>query len=189
MLCGAIDPTPPRNASWRPWPRSRYPRNRDHTTVTAQPPAPGLELICSIDATLGDPLDLGETPSGHRRVIPITGGQIAGPRMRGEILPGGADWQVVQPDGWVAVEARYTARTESGQLISIVSRGVRHGSPAIMSMLLAGESPDSSEYRFRTAIAFETTEQSDYGWLNHIVAVASAIRDPAAVILDVYEVT
>lgn len=109
--------------------------------------------------------------------------------MRGEILHGGADWQVVHPDGWVTVEARYTVRTEDGQLVSIVSRGVRHGPPAVMQRLLAGESPDPAEYRFRTAISFETTEESQNGWLNHVVAVASAIRDPEAVRIDVYEVT
>jgi len=157
--------------------------------VDQQPPIPGLELICSVAATLGEPLDLGQTPHGHRRGIPITGGRITGPRVHGEILPGGADWQVVHPDGWVTVEARYTARADDGQLISIISRGVRHGPPAVMHRLLAGESPDPSEYRFRTAILFETAEDSPHGWLNHVVSIASAIRDPDAVRIDVYEVT
>jgi hypothetical protein len=154
-----------------------------------RPPTPGLELIVRLDATLDDPIDLGITPQGHRRVVPITGGRLNGPRLTGEILPGGADWQIVHPDGWVSVEARYTARTDDGVPISVVSRGLRHGPREVMARLLAGERPDPREYRFRTAITFEVEEASPHGWLNHVLAVSSAIRDPAAVHIDVYAVT
>jgi hypothetical protein len=154
-----------------------------------RPPTPGLELIVRLDATLDAPIDLGITPQGHRRVVPITGGRLNGPRLTGDILPGGADWQIVHPDGWVSVEARYTARSDDGVPISVVSRGLRHGPREVMQRLLAGERPDPSEYRFRTAITFEVEEASPHGWLNHVLAVASAIRDPDAVRIDVYGVT
>lgn len=156
--------------------------------MSERPPQPSFELITQLDATLAEPLDLGVTPQGHRRVVPITGGRLHGPRLTGEILPGGADWQIVQRDGWVSVEARYTVRSDSGILVSIVSRGVRHGSPEVMRRLLAGESPQPDEYRFRTAVTFETAEESACGWLNHLIAVASATREPAAVLIDIYEV-
>jgi hypothetical protein len=154
-----------------------------------RPPTPGLELIVRLDATLAEPIDLGVTPQGHRRVVPITGGRLDGPMVTGEILPGGADWQIVHPDGWVSVEARYTARSDDGVPISVVSRGLRHGPPEVMQRLLAGERPDPATYRFRTAITFEVEEASSLGWLNHVLAVSSAIRDPAAVHIDVYRVT
>jgi hypothetical protein len=157
--------------------------------LSTRPPQPGLSLITELEATLDEPLDLGTTPHGHRRVVPVTGGRLHGPRLTGEILPGGADWQIIHPGGWAVLEARYTARADSGELISVLSRGVRHGPPEVMARLLAGESPDASEYRFRTAITFETAEDSSHAWLNHIVAVASAIREPAAVVIDIYEVT
>ncbi len=152
-------------------------------------PAPGLELITRLDATLDTPIDLGVTPEGHRRVVPITGGRLHGPRVRGDILPGGADWQIVHPGGWVSVEARYTAVSEAGTPMSIVSRGVRHGPPEVMTRLLAGELIDPSEYRFRTAVSFETAQASEMGWLNHLLAVSSAVREPAAVQIDIYAVT
>lgn len=154
----------------------------------SNPTQPSLELLMHVSAALGEPHDLGETPYGHRRVVPIVGGSIHGPRLQAEILPGGADWQLIRPGGWVDVEARYTARSASGELISILSAGVRHGPPEVMRRLLAGESPEPHEYRFRTAMRFETAEEGELGWLNHIIAVASAIRDPAAVLIDVYEV-
>lgn len=141
-----------------------------------------------ISATLGAPLDLGVTPQGHRRVVPILGGSIEGERLTGEILPGGADWQFIREGGWVEVEARYTARAGNGRLVSIVSSGSRHGPPEVMARLLAGESPDPHAYCFRTAMRFETTEGTELDWLNRIVAIASAVRDPAAVTIDVYEV-
>jgi hypothetical protein len=159
------------------------------TEQAGRPPTPGLELIVGLDATLDEPIDLGITPHGHRRVVPITGGRLNGPHVHGEILPGGADWQIVHPDGWVSVEARYTARSDDGVPISVVSRGLRHGPREVMQRLLAGERPDPGEYRFRTAITFEVEETSSLGWLNHVLAVASAIRDPDAVRIDVYRVT
>jgi hypothetical protein len=165
------------------------PRANDRATAGIGAPTPGLELITRLDATLSDPIDLGLTPDGHRRVVPITGGRLHGPRVTGEILSGGADWQIVHPDGWVTVEARYTVRSDSGLPISVISRGVRHGPPDVMARLLAGEAPDPSEYRFRTAMTFEVEERSDLGWLNHVLAISSAVRDPAAVHIDVYEVT
>jgi hypothetical protein len=156
---------------------------------TGGAPQPGLELITRLHADLDPPLDLGITPDGHRRIVPIVGGRADGPRVTGEILRGGADWQIIQADGWVRVEARYAVRSDAGPVISIISRGVRHGSPEVMARLLAGEAPDPSTYRFRTAVSFEVDDASTLAWLNHIVAVSSAIRDPAAVHIDIYEVT
>ena len=69
----------------------------------------------------------------------------------------------------------------------MLSRGSRHGPDDVMARLLAGESPDPASYRFRTAMSFEAPDGS-HGWLNRIVAVASAVRHPSAVHLDVYEV-
>ena len=44
--------------------------------------------------TLGPAVNLGQTAKGNRRYIPITGGTIEGPGVRGEVLPGGWDWQL-----------------------------------------------------------------------------------------------
>ncbi len=157
-------------------------------TGSESPPPPGLELLTRVEATVDAPLDLGLTPHGHRRVVPITGGRLVGDRLTAEILPGGADWQVIHAGNWLTVEARYTVRAADGGLISILSQGVRHGPPKVMARLLAGQSPDPTTYRFRTAIRF-TAGDGPHAWLNQIVAVGSALRLPSAVIIDVYEVT
>ena len=66
-----------------------------------------LSYAFTITADLAEPRVVGLTPAGHRRVIAITGGQVDGPALTGEVLPGGADWSVVRPDGAVHVWARY----------------------------------------------------------------------------------
>src|SRR4051812_15309151 len=73
------------------------------------------------------PLIVGQSSMGLRRVVPITGGSFEGPRLRGKVVSGGADWQVVRPDGVLAVEAHYTLETDDRVLIMVTNKGVRHG--------------------------------------------------------------
>ena len=58
--------------------------------------------IFTISSPLGDIQKLGNTPYGERRVIDIHGGTVDGPKLKGKVLPGGADWQIVRADGVVA---------------------------------------------------------------------------------------
>jgi hypothetical protein len=149
---------------------------------------PGLRLLYTSSIDIAAPLDLGEAPYGRRRVINITGGRFAGPRLSGRILPGGADWQIVRADGIVEVDARYTLETNDGALIYISNWGLRHGPPAVIARLGAGESVDPREYYFRTLPVFETGAPQ-YAWLNGIIAVAAGERRADAVIITAYEVT
>jgi hypothetical protein len=144
------------------------------------------EPILHIRAELADILPFGKTPIGERRVIHILGGTVEG-RVRGKILPGGADWQFIRADGAAHVEARYTIRSDSGAYILVNSEGVRHGPPDVLARLLTGESVDPSLYYFRTCMRFETGD-ADLDWLNRIIAIARGQRDKNAVTLNVYEV-
>ena len=144
------------------------------------------EPILRIHAELADILQFGKTPVGERRVIHILGGTVEG-RLKGRILPGGADWQYIRGDGAAHVEARYTIRSETGALILVNSEGVRHGPPEVLARLLTGEIVDPSLYYFRTAMRFETGDK-DLDWLNRIIAIARGAREKNAVKLDVYEV-
>jgi len=161
---------------------------RPQTQTDHQPPEPALDFLLHAHVLLGEPHDLGHTPLGHRRVVPILGGTVSGPRIQGEIVAGGADWQLIREGGWVDLDARYTARCAGGQLVSIRSTGLRHGPPEVMRRLLAGQPTAPHEYRFRTVMRFETAEAGELGWLNHTLALASAIRQPTAVVIDAYEV-
>ena len=131
--------------------------------------------------------DLGETPLGRRRIVSITGGSFAGPDLSGAVLPGGADWQVVRPDGVVRVEARYTLETAKGALIDVRNLGYRHGPSGVMARLAAGEAVDPGAYYFRTTPSFETSDEGLF-WLNHHVFVASAERHPDRVVVHVHRV-
>ncbi|MDT0300858.1 DUF3237 family protein [Streptomonospora wellingtoniae] len=83
-----------------------------------------LEHAFTVTVELGEVREVGLTPAGYRRVIPIVGGSVRGPALAGEVLPGGADWNLVRPDGGVHVWARYEIRTAEGAVISVVNEGL-----------------------------------------------------------------
>jgi Protein of unknown function (DUF3237) len=145
------------------------------------------EPIFRIQAELADILQFGPTPLGERRVINILSGRVEGPRLKGRILPGGADWQLIRADGAADIKARYTIEAEGGGLILVSSEGLRHGPPAVMARLARGEAVDAKDYYFRTLMRFETGDPA-LAWLNRILAIARGAREARAVRLDVFEV-
>jgi hypothetical protein len=151
-------------------------------------PAPTLRHVYRLRAGLAAPLEVGEEPAGRRRLVPFGEGRFAGPEVSGVLLPGGsADWQLVRPDGSVAVEVRYTLQTDSGSLILVRSDGVRHGEPEVLARLGRGEDVAPDEYTFRVAIRMETADP-DLAWLNDGVFVGVGAREAGAVVYDVHMV-
>lgn len=151
------------------------------------PVPPRLEPLGRATVALAPPLLVGMHLTAERRIIPITGGRFEGERLRGEILPGGADWQTVASDGTVVLEARYVLRTDDGALVTIYNRGVRHGPPEVLAAIARGEQVDPAAYYFRTTPIFEAGDER-YTWLNRLVAVCSAIRTLDTVVVDFYAV-
>ncbi|HEX4864167.1 MAG TPA: muconolactone Delta-isomerase family protein [Acidimicrobiales bacterium] len=150
---------------------------------------PELTFVYRLEATLGEPLDLGETPQGRRRIVPQTGGTFAGPQLSGKLLPGvSADWQIVRPDGTALADIRSTLQTDDGALLYVRSRGVRHGSPDVLARLGRGENVDPSEYTFRTATQMETAAP-ELDWLNKGVFISVGGRQPAGVTYETYLVS
>jgi hypothetical protein len=148
---------------------------------------PVLERAFEVRARLGPLEDHGMTRAGHRRVVPIIDGQVSG-LFEAQILPGGADWQVVRPDGAVEVEARYSARTPAGEYVYIQTSGVRSGPPRILEALLRGEAVDPSEYYFRVGVRMETSAPR-LAALERSIFVASAVRGADNVFYTAYRVT
>jgi hypothetical protein len=146
-----------------------------------------LEPLLSAEITLAAPQELGDTPQGRRRIIGITGGRFSGERLSGRVLAGGADWQIIRPDGVSCLDARYTLETADGALIYVRNEGYRHGPPEIIEKLSSGIPVDPSLYYMRTSPWFETGD-ARYAWLNRIVCVASGERRAASVRLEVFEV-
>ena len=99
---------------------------------------PKLTLAFTIRVQVGPPTELGQVPRGRRRIIPILGGTFEGPNIRGKVVPGGADWQIVRADGFAELDTRYLLQTDSGQLIYIQNAGIRHAPPDVTKKLLAG---------------------------------------------------
>ena len=149
-------------------------------------PIPRLTMIYRLEATLGEPLDLGQTTQGHRRIVPLTGGTFSGPELRGIVRPGAsADWQIVLPDGTALGDIRYTLQTDGGDLLYVQSRSVRHGSAEVLARLGRGEGVDASEYTFRTSTQIETANPA-LDWLNKCIFVSVGGRQAGGVFYETY---
>jgi uncharacterized protein DUF3237 len=154
--------------------------------MTDQLPEPRLSKVYRLEATLGQPLDLGDTFQGCRRILPLSGGKFTGPQLNGELLPGSsADWQIVLPDGTALGDIRYTLKTDGGDLLYVQSRGVRHGTAEVLARLARGEDVDASEYTFRTSTQIETAA-ANLDWMNEGIFVGAGGRQAAAVIYETY---
>ena len=148
---------------------------------------PKLEFAFEIVADIGAPLDLGITPHGRRRIIPVNGGRFEGPKIRGRVLPGGADWQILRADGFAELDARYTLETETGALIYVSNRGMRHGPAEVLAKINAGENVDPGSYYFRTVATFETGAP-ECEWLMKAIFIAAAERYADKVIVRFWRV-
>src|SRR5215470_4478052 len=154
--------------------------------MSDQLPDPHLTRVYGLEATLGEPQDLGEIAGGRRRIVPLTGGTFTGPELSGTLLPGAsADWQIALPDGTALGDIRYTLRTNAGDLLYVQSRGVRHGGADVLARLVRGEDVAAREYTFRTSTQIETAAPA-LDWLNKGVFVSVGGRRPGAVIYEIY---
>jgi hypothetical protein len=151
-------------------------------------PQPQIRHIYHLEATLGEPLDLGEVTGGRRRIVPLTGGQFTGSQIRGRLLAGtSADWQLIRPDGTAIGDIRYTLQTEHGALLYVRAQSVRHGDADVLERLARGEQVDAGEYIFRAAVQIETSA-ADLAWLNKGVFISVGGRSSGGVAYDTYVV-
>jgi hypothetical protein len=149
-------------------------------------PSPSLTLVYRLEATLGQPVDLGDTGHGHRRIAPLTGGTFTGPTISGTLIPGAsADWQTVRSDGTTIGDIRYTLQTEGGDVLYVQSRSTRHGSADVLARLAAGEDVDPSEYTFRASTQIETAA-AELDWLDQGVFLSVGGRRPTGVVYETY---
>lgn len=144
-----------------------------------------FEFLMKLAVDVGELVSMGQAPLGERRVVAIDGGTFEGPRLRGEVLAGGADWQIARSDGVLDLDARYALRENSGALIRVLSQGYRHGPPEILAALARGEQVDPASYFFRTVMRFETGAP-DLAWLNKTIAIGTAERKARKVLIEAY---
>lgn len=117
---------------------------------------PQLEFAMQLKVTLGEAYSCGETQHGRRIVIPITGGTFEGPKLKGTILNGGADYQLVDTTlHRTELEAIYCIKTDDDVCIHIRNRGI------------------IADGYFKCAPQFEAPADSKYAWLNNALFVCS----------------
>lgn len=150
-----------------------------------------LKEAFRVTVKLSPSIDIGPVPTGIRRVIPIVGGSFEGERLRGEILPIGADWNLVQPNSIMYVSARYMLKTDDGVVISILNEGWTHINDAMMAKIMANElAPDEEGWYAILHPRFEAPP-GKYDWLNERVFLCEMLPPPQqdTVLLIVWEVT
>jgi Protein of unknown function (DUF3237) len=144
--------------------------------------------LFSITMMLPPTFELGNTPAGNRRIFTVSGGQFAGERLRGEVLPqASSDLLLVRADGSAQQDVRLLLRTHDEALILMTYRGVRHASPEVNARIARGEQVKGSDYYLRTAPFFETSSP-DYVWLNLVASIGIGERQPDAVQYEVFEI-
>jgi hypothetical protein len=132
-------------------------------------------------------VEQGQVDGGRKRFIAITGGTVSGPRLNGEVLPGGGDWQVIEPGGLTRVEARYFLKASDGTVVEVTNPGVRVASTDVIDRLARGDEVEPGAYYFRTTPRFQVSE-GVHGWLRRSAFVGRGIRRPDHVLIDFYVV-
>ncbi|MFI5612005.1 DUF3237 domain-containing protein [Amycolatopsis sp. NPDC051903] len=158
--------------------------NRRHPE---EPPVLELAPLFTLDVRLAAPKTVYNGPHGERRLIDVLGGTFTGERLSGEVLPGGADFQLVRPDGVAEIDVRAALRTDEGDLVDLTGRGLRHGPAEVPARPAAGEQVDPASYYFRECRFFDAGAPR-VAWLNRVVTVAHGARARSSAKIDVFEV-
>ena len=145
------------------------------------------EWIMDVKADVAPPIEVPDSPLGPKRIIPILGGTFEGPLLKGRVVPGGADYQIVRKDGVTILEAKYLLETDDGVIISVVNRGMRHGPADVLRRVMAGEAVNPSEYYFRAAPEMEAPI-GKYDWLNKSLFMSVGDRSVSGVVIHFHRI-
>lgn len=156
-------------------------------------PAPALEHLADLTVHVAAPVEagaiIGLNSRGRRRIIPITGGTLSGPTLRGRVLPGGADFQLVVSDTAADLDARYIIELEgtafAGEHIYVQNRALRRGSATDIARLVRGEPVDPAAVYFRCVPSFEVSSPA-LAWLTESLFVGSGARYPDRVEISLF---
>jgi uncharacterized protein DUF3237 len=148
---------------------------------------PPLRHVLHLEVTVAPPIEIGATPAGQRRVIPITGGLVSGPLLTGRVLPGGADFQLIRTETETVAEARYVIETDRGERVYVENLGLRTGSAEDIARLRQDLPVDPARIYFRSSPRFETDSPRLAALTSHVF-VGTGQRHPTAVVFDFFEV-
>jgi len=138
------------------------------------------QLVLEALVYISEAVEVGPSDQGQRQFIPITGGYFVGDGIRGSVVPGGADWQLVRSDGVLELTAIYSIRTHDDAVIIVENRGI--GVPP-------GEDNPGEAFYLRSSPQFHAPA-GPYEWLNKGVFVGSVTPHPdgGAVVIRVFRV-
>ena len=145
------------------------------------------KYVFSLAIKVGAPIVAGDIGHGIRRVIPILGGEVFGDGIKGTIFPVGADFQVIRPDGFTELEAKYAFELEDGAIVYIENIGIRFGPKELLDRIAKGEIVDPARIYFRSVPKFETGAEK-YLWLMENLFIGVGARHPDRVEIDVHQV-
>lgn len=157
------------------------------TATAGHSPEIGLAFAFEIRAEIAAPIDGGPGRNGQRRIIPITGGTVTGPRLSGRVLPG-ADFELIRADGNSVVEAHYGLEAQDGTPIYIRNKGLFVATPDVIAEIDAGKTVAPTQYYFRAVPSFDAPD-GPHGWLSDRVFISTCRFSPEVVTIRVYEVT
>ncbi len=150
-------------------------------------PSLHTRYVFSLAIKIGAPIVAGDFGYGIRRIIPILGGEVRGAGITGTILPHGADFQTIRPNGFTELEAKYAFETDDGAIVYIENLGIRFGPKQLLDRIARGEVVDPASIYFRSVPKFETGAEK-YRWLMQNLFVGVGARYPDRVEIDVHEV-
>jgi len=130
---------------------------------------------------------IGKTPLGNRLIAPVLGGRFEGPRLTGDVLPGGADWALYRGDDRMLVDVRLTLKTDDGALIYLTYQGALRTSAEDMARFKKGETLSAEAFNLRTVTRFETAAPQ-YDWLNDMIGIGVGTQEPTGVVYQIFEV-
>lgn len=127
-------------------------------------------MTLRLDVDILNTIRIGHVPGGHRSIAPILGGEFEGERLKGKVVPGGADWVLTRSDGSFIIDVRLVLETDDGALIYLTYQGRFLGEDTALTDLAAGKTLDPSRYSLAMTAKFECGAERYY-WLNSVIAV------------------
>src|SRR3978361_2081022 len=149
-------------------------------------PQLATRYVFSLAIKVGTPIGAGDLGDGVRRIIPILGGEVRGEGIKGTIFPCGADFQIIRPNGFTELEAKYAFEMDDGAIVYIENVGIRFGPKELLDRIAKGEIVDPALIYFRSVPKFETGS-ARYRWLMENLFIGVGARHPDRVELAVHQ--